>query len=224
MTTEYLQLHLTIDRYVGGLLNEPEKTEFELYMLDHPEITAEVEYASGFLNSFQQLDNEVHKANAEQVSAEKIVTQDIGIQDTDDRKPSQMPKKSFFLGREYALAATVVLAICGVLLPLLYQHSISLNNEIDRLKMPIVLAEELWLESSRSGSGAQFTIAPDSGLILRVDAGPEPWSRHNLQADSEQSIRLQLANLPSGNYRLSVTKNGASEPVIVHKFSLDAQN
>lgn len=220
MNTEYEQFNQVVDRYVGGLLEEPERSEFEIYLLDHPELAVDVDYASGFFRSIKRLENDENYFSTE-------------------RKQS-VEKRSLFSNRRSAIAATFVLVVCGALFPMFYQHSSNLSSEIERLKSPVVLTEEIWLESTRSGSGPRFTIPEDTGLILRVDAGPAQsvplsvaleaidsdyyWSRDNLQADSEQSIRLQLANVPPGRYRLVVSKKDVSEPIIVHKFVLDAKN
>ena len=52
MDKKYIAEHQLVDRYVQGRLSGDELSNFEVYLLDHPELLDDIEYADGMHSAF----------------------------------------------------------------------------------------------------------------------------------------------------------------------------
>ena len=217
MDKAYIDEKHVIERYLQGKLAEDELSAFEIYMLDHPEIVDDVEYARGMQDALIGVKDELY-AN----TPSPTLTQ---------------PPSGFWLGRQYALAATVLFAITLTISGLLYQRIGGLNDEIAELRRPVAVTDEIWLEPVRGGRERIVERSEGTALVLRVDVGAASadsytaelrgegtdffWERSQIRPDDERSIRFVVSGLPSGNYRLAVSADdGVTAPFAEYRFLL----
>ena len=221
MDKAFIREHHVVERYLQGKLEGEELTAFEVYMLDHPEIVDDIEYARGMLEALV-------------AAKEELI---------DDSAPQSRPagRARFWLSREHALAATVLLGIAVVFSGYLYREIGDLTEEVATLRNPLPIADEVWLEPVRGARQRVIERRQGPALVLRIDVSATAatsytatisdeqsdffWSQPRIAPDDQGSIRLLVAGLPDGEYRLSVSADdddGVSEPFAVYRFLLQS--
>lgn len=207
MDKTYIDTQQVVDRYVQGKLTDDELDMFEVYMLDHPETVDDVEYAKGMQKALANADDKLLSVEA--------------------MPPTAKSYTSFWLSRNYALAATVLLAVTVTFSAYLFQQVDGLRSDIAKLQQPAPITSEVWFEPVRGIPERVIERRKDTAFILRIDVSATPanaytvtlhgdeigvvWSQSQIDSDDEQSIPLVLSWLPAGGYRISVGVDDRTE-------------
>ena len=209
MDKAYIDKHHIVDRYVQGKLSEELLETFEVYMLEHPEVVDEIEFAQGMQAA---LKDRTSPLSASQPSLAK-----------------QERKAGFFLGPTWAVAATLLFGVSAAWS--VYLTADRLTSAATPLQQPLPIGAELWLEPQRGVDGLPRVGHDDAGFLMSIDVASEPaetyqvtltdaagrtvWSVDRVQADEEQLVRLVVPPLPesSGAYVVTVaSQNRPEEP------------
>jgi hypothetical protein len=122
------------------------------------------------------------------------------------------------------VAATVLLAVVAVSSLLQWRSNMRLHDEIELLRAPTVLSDEIRLESMRGAAPVIVEKRPDERLLLSVAVeAPGPyavslrsadgafsWDRSNVEAGVDGTLRISGGNLSFGRYQLRVVPSDAS--------------
>lgn len=194
MDRAYIDANHLVDRYVQGKLSDTELEEFEIYMLEHPEIVDDIEFAKGMQSSMSSAGKELFAGDRIAVSQS-------------------------MLGSPYALAATVLLALSLSFSGYQYLKIEELENEIAHSGSPASIGHEYYLETVRGES--DFTIEQQKrrAVIIRADVGvaeAESWSvelrseelgviwkQDGLKAQ-EHLVSILLGKVPTGKFTLQI--------------------
>lgn len=213
MDRAHIDEHHVIDRYARGALSGSELEAFECYLLDHPEIIEDIEYAKAMHGAIER--------NAELLTG------------TGAGSVTDMPTGStgFLFSRGYAMAATVLLAIAVPFGGFLLNESRQLRDQLQFLEQPAGVGSEIILEQTRGDSAVTFSFPADGALLLRVDVGPEEvgaykvsikndsgyvWHGSGLAVDAMRLVSVVVPSLSPGTYSLAV----ATEPSAVASRTL----
>ena len=204
MDKAYIDNQQVIDRYVSGRLTADELDAFEIYLLDHPALLADIEYARAFSERLRDVADTLHPAAP--------------------ANPTGPAGGVAPAWRLWGVAATGLLLVAGGSLLVVAGDNARLEQALSASQAPVALTEDLWLESLRSGAGPVAQLPAGAANLLRIDVGPDPmpsylvtlagqedaarWSLPGLRADDENTIRLQVAGLPPDRYTLSVFATG----------------
>ena len=185
MDRYYIREHGIVDRYLHGVLTEAESDAFEQYLLTDPDLVAEVEQAE---RTLQREDAQLRS----------------GLQDLDAQGafPARRPPgrlMTAIASPQYALAATVLLALSIGFSGMLYQENRSRDGfgiESTRL-VPVVATR---------GEGAPATLISVENsaelIVLLIDPGFELYDDYRAvvtKLNNGGGTRvLELANLQPG--------------------------
>ncbi len=218
MDRAYIDKHHLIDLYAQGRLGSNQLDEFEIYMLEHPEIVDEIEIAKGMQAAIGE--------NTDSLSP--------------DTTSAFSPKgnKRLIFARGYAIAATALLGMSAVYSTMLSIQVEELQSTVADLREPSLIAEELWFEPVRGEHAPAVRQIAGEATVIHIDVSSADaahyvvelsndtsgyrWRQSQVQADDEQLIRLVLPSLPPGNYSLSVASDSGSdnaEPFVRYRFS-----
>ena len=216
MDKAYIDENHVVDRYVQGKLDGEDLADFEIYMLDHPDILEEIEYAGGMQKSLVEARSSLFSG--------AIST------------PEAARRSRFLFGRKYAMAATVLLAVSVLYSASLYRHNDDLARDIAILGAPTPIAGEFVLETVRSTSNHVIRRSGEAALILRADAGfaisdsytvdltgdqsAFSWKRTNLTANSDNFISILVNDIPEDSYRLVIFSEKDQTQSAEHHFDL----
>ena len=232
MDRAYIERENVIERYLQGRLDSGEASEFEIYMLEHPETAEALEYARGLQAGMSAAHGEFFLAQTRPMRP---------------LRPMRLIA-ALWPARRYAATCGMLIASLAVTSGYLYHRSNTLSTELAALRGPASVTAEIWLEPVRGEAAVILEKAPGEAILLRaiVDAssvgpfridlfrlGPirigqfridplgidggeadegadgEPiWSQSGVRADAEPSVVVFARDLPFGAYRLVVT----SEP------------
>jgi hypothetical protein len=215
MDRAYIDQRQVIERYLRGTLAPDELSAFEIYMLDHPETVDDVEYARGLQEAM--------------IAGQSAWLPSGGV---------RSGRTGFWLGPRYAAAATVLLAVTGISALYQYQRNAALTAEIAQLGAPAVVANDVWLESMRGAQSVVIEKPPEQSLLLRIVVDPRTqgpydvriggvdnafrWSRSNVSADAENSVRVVARDLAFGRYQLTLTSQNPTRIATEYTFELVA--
>jgi hypothetical protein len=202
MDSTYINQRQMIERYVRGTLTDEELEAFEIYLLDHPETVEDVEYEKGLQHALAGAHELLQPAAA----------------------GTGLRSGAAWLGPRYAMAATVLLGVVAVLGVSQWRLNARLNDEIELLRAPTVLSEEIRLESLRGAAPVIVEKRSDEPLLLSVAAeAPGPytlhlrsadaafsWDRSNVEPGVDGTLRISAPNLGFGRYELGVVPADAS--------------
>jgi hypothetical protein len=204
MDSAYVSQRQVVERYVRGTLTPEETEAFEIYMLEHPETAEDVEYERGL---------------QEALAGAQDLLQPAGT-------AAGKPAGGFWLRPSYAMAATVLLAVTAVASVSQWRINSRLTSEIDLLRAPAVLADEIRLESmrgaapliveSRPGQRLLLSVAVDAdsrgpyALQLRSADGAFAWNQADVEPGVDGTLRIAVRSLERGRYELTVVPADAS--------------
>lgn len=219
MDRAHIDEHHVIDRYVRGALHEVELEAFECYILDHPEIIEDIEFAKAMQSAIARnpelLDVPPVKVGARAVSP------------------------GFLFGRGYAMAATVLLAVAIPVTGYLVNDTRDLRSQLSYLDRPSSVSSEIVFEQTRGESTTTISFPEEGSLLLRIDVGPEYYDVYSISITNEsgyewigsrvaagiaQTIGVVVPWLSPGVYTLMVTAelpSGDTRPVAQYRFAVD---
>ncbi len=219
MDRAYIDTHHLVDRYVQGKLSGETLDDFEIYMLEHPEINDEIEYAKGMQQALSDGKDNLFP---------------------DHPATASRPSGNFWLGRQHAMAATILLVVTTALSGLLYYQNWLLRT-------PQHIAEVVWFESERGSdldSAADdlrvIEHTPGDAILFRIDPGFSrqgsyaveivgtdtafTWSSSAIVTDFQRPIDITVKDLPFGNYHLFVTTGDGNEPPARFAFEVSPKS
>ena len=203
-----------VDRYVRGSLSDAEREQFEIYLLDHPEIVDELLYA---------------KSMQETISTElQDPVPDRPVQE-DSRQPG-----GFWLGRACTMAATVVFAMMFGYSAYLHTKMGTLMGDDANQSIPGPVSTILDLQPMRGGTDVGHVEVGGNSLVVTADVGYADsdsfsvvltgvdsnylWSKADFVADRNDRISMMFDALPQGIYRLSVISNSDGIETAAYTF------
>jgi hypothetical protein len=214
MDKAYIDQRQVIERYLRGTLTPDELGQFELYMLEHPEVVDDIEYARGL-------------GDALVAAKDDLLTTAVA-----------RDRPGFFFGPRYAVAVTVVLALTSVSSVYLFQQNAALTVEMNELGGPILVPAEVWLETMRGGEPPIVEKAAAEPLLLRVATDPRApgpyeiqirgtdsgfsWTQSRAVAGDDGSLRIVARDLPSGVYEVTATSAAPTPVNVTYTFRLVA--
>ena len=198
MNRDYIDENYVIERYVRGKLRDYELAAFEVYLLDHPDVVEEVQYAAGLQAALERAHDDLFAEIAEP-------------------KHAQSPR-AFNSTRTIAIAASVLLAIAIGTSAVLYGRVSSMDDLVRSAGDPVVIGREVWLEPVRGSRDVVIEQGAGEAIILRVDvremdadsytiriaSDSYAWEAPAIAPDDRRSLTLLLPPLPTGAYRLTV--------------------
>ncbi len=221
MDSAHIKRHNLIDRYVMHRLEGDELERFERYMLDNPGILDEIEYARGLQEALRGVEPELRPQL---------------LQSSGDSRLSR-----WLLGREYALAATVLLAVAVAASGSLWLNNRELADALSAERNPVAIAAEAWFEAERGsatgaeagprviehepGSALLFQIAPgfpaDGELVVTIEGQQTDFRwRSVATAGAEGTVAIVLTEIPAGTYWLSIKGAQSAEPPTQFEFEI----
>ncbi|MEM1261256.1 MAG: hypothetical protein AAGH76_02540 [Pseudomonadota bacterium] len=190
-----------VDRYVQGKLTSDQQRDFEIFMLDNPDIADQVEYARGMQAAL--------KGSADELFA--------GI-DVAQRSTAQ---PAFFQSPTWAMAATVLLGVS-------LAWNVSREWQAPTADEPRPILQELWLEPNRSSGGTHEIAGGPRGLLINIDVAATPatayrvalqdadgeivWRLGHAVADADRLLRLVAPRFPTSNGTYSIVVFDAERP------------
>jgi len=201
----YIDRENVVERYVQRKLDSDATAEFEIYMLDHPEIAEAVEYARGMQAGMNAAHSEFFLAAT----------------------PSTGRSKSAWTAYRYAVAAGVLLACMTLVTAFYYRRTQLLDSELVAARGPAVVSAEVWLEPMRGSAALIIEKQRDEAVVLRavidelaeapfrIDVygahGESVWTLTDVLPDAEPSVAVFARDLPYGIYKLVVTSEADGE-------------
>ncbi|MEM8981441.1 MAG: hypothetical protein AAGC71_00350 [Pseudomonadota bacterium] len=201
-----------VDRYVQGKLSSEEQREFEIFMLDNPDIADQVEYARGMQSALQDETSQLFA--------------DI---DTGQRKTG---RQTFFQSPTWAMAATVLLGAS-------IAWNVAREWQEPSVGQPLPVTQEVWLEPARSEDSTYEIAADPAGVLVNIDVAATPatayrvdlldaggatvWSFEPALADDDQLLRLVAPPFPANDSTYTVVvydAERASEPLTTYSLAL----
>ena len=214
MDKAYVARENVIERYVRGTLPANELADFEIFMIEHPDIAEQVEYARG-------LDDGMRRAREE-----------FFVADT----ASHARTPAFWQKPQFATAATLLLVSFTFATTWLYQRGSTLSSEIERLRAPAGVSRNIWLEALRGGGEVLIERRAGEPVLLHTivdgpvgglyrvelfdEGGRSVWIETDVAASDEPAVSLFIRDLPDGRYRVTVTANDGEQLAADRAFRL----
>ena len=189
-----------VRRYMRGTLMREELSDFEIYLLDHPEIVDDVERVRAIQDALARSRHLSHLGS---------------------------PYGHSLLRSKYTIAAAAAMAVILILSVLQYRQVTQLRNLLPELTSPITGADEVWLKPMLGDRVRFLEKSPSRTPIIRVDVSSMPatdydvalrsdatsWTMSGLTPDRQDSIRIVLSDLPAGEYELTVSADRPASPI-----------
>lgn len=196
MNKAYIEEQNLIARYARGTLDAEEAAQFEVFLLDHPEMLPDVEYARAMQAGME--------ANIPALRGDLL----------DKKRPDDRRRIRF--APPLAVAASVLALVLGGIAIAQFTQISTLRDLVAQNRLPI--AGEIFLQATRSGSASLIEAEPERLLILRFEANDLPndhmvvrltrdssgkvLKEANIIVGNDGTFRFLLPALPSGRYQL----------------------
>jgi hypothetical protein len=182
----YIDKHHIVDRYVQGRLISDELADFEIFMLEHPEIIDEIEYAKGMQNSIAAVEQ--------------------------DLTPNVAPKRrSFLISPYYSAAASILLIVATASSMFFYSRVVNLEQAIT-VDNSFVLEQV----RGNSATSVEYILGSPLTLSVYGDNQSENLysvelesldrtfflKREQLKADANDLVTIVVGEAPDGSYEL----------------------
>ena len=188
MKEKYIAENHVVDRYVQGKLADAERDEFELYMLDHPEILDDVEYAMAMNAALQQ--------------------HDAALQNADQTDVRSAGRPRFHPAVIFPLAAALMIA---AVLPLWFLER-GQPTVLQLASGTIPESEFILVEQMRSGGQLPIEVSSTGPVPLLIDVGPDEFEVYEISVTDTvtgESWALNTDTVSADRY-LRVIYSGSS--------------
>lgn len=194
MDRAYIDSHHLIDRYVQGRLSGADLDEFEIYMLEHPEIVDDIQYAKGMQDSISAAGEELFADSASN-------------------------RKTSVFGSPYAMAAMVLLTLSLSFSGYQYLQIQELKDVAAATEGLTVISRVYYLEPVRGEADTTIELHEQAATIIHADVGvveAESWIVELYNDDSGTVMRKEglrtsghivsvvLGEIPVGQYTLRI--------------------
>lgn len=216
MDRTYIEKHHIAERFVQGKLTGAELAQFEIAMLEDPGIVDDIEYAKGMQAALENCRDDLMPDPA--------------------TSQTERGDERFWFGRQYAVAASVLLVVSTVLTVSLYLETVELEEAVDRFSTPHPVAQVFRLETMRSNQAWSIDLQGSNTLVLEVDVSALPdselavtlagigsefeWAQSGLRARRDGYIILVLPVAPPGRYSLTIQSTTSDQHEIEYLFDV----
>ncbi|MEM9173113.1 MAG: hypothetical protein AAGA84_10450 [Pseudomonadota bacterium] len=211
MDKTYIEQNNVIERYALDKLTGDELEQFELYLLDHPELLTDIALS---------------EAIAEALPQDLLAN------------PSAPTTSANHAGwRSFSLAASVLIVALSAVSLNLYQDNASLRDSADRSLSVAAIQSQIIIETTRSLDTNPITIDAAAGptllsievpddfagqeLAIKISSveGALNWRSGALQLNSRYRLETVFDGLPAGRYSLEFIS--AAESTRILDFLID---
>ncbi|MEO1034870.1 MAG: hypothetical protein AAFX44_04830 [Pseudomonadota bacterium] len=189
-----------IDRYVQGELKGETLEAFEVFMLEHGEIAAEVEYAKSMLRAIRKEESTLVGPHSSQLK--------------------QSNTRRFFLGPTWAVAATILLTVS-----LAFNARWIADQDIAQVgpvagSDPVGVSNAVWLEPQRSANLPLEVGA--SAYLLNIDVSLQAADRYQVNLlDEARALVWSVRGLrPNDDQIVQVFAPALEEANVIYVVSI----
>ena len=212
MTRAAIDANHLVDRYVQGELSGSERESFEIYMLEHPDIADDVEFARSFVAAVKESDE-----LREQYASSKS-------------RPAYSP-----FWKPVAIAAMFLLAISLSLVGYILGAADPRSSELRFSESPVQVDDSEILEVLRGRSLPAIELRPGRSVLIEADVAGDPSATYAFELRNADGsfvmqrsgllaedglLAVQLVDPPQGRYSLRITASADTTVVAEYRFDL----